>query len=86
MSQMNRRKSTKFNNMFIWERASRVELVVKNAPAPAGDTRDVGWIPGLERSPGEGNGNPPQNSPGEFPWAEEPGGLWSIGSQRVRHD
>ena len=38
--------------------ASRVELVVKNAPAPAGDTRDMGWIPGLERSPGEGNGNP----------------------------
>ena len=66
--------------------ASRVALVVKNAPAPAGDTRDVGWIPGLERSPGEGNGNPPQNSPGEFPWAEEPGGLRSIGSQRVRHD
>ena len=23
--------------------------------------------------------------PGEFPWAEEPGGLQSMGSQRVRH-
>ena len=22
----------------------------------------------------------------EMPWTEEPGGLWSIGSQRVRHD
>ena len=22
----------------------------------------------------------------EIPWTEEPGGLWSIGSQRVRHD
>ena len=21
-----------------------------------------------------------------IPWAEEPGGLWSIGSQRVGHD
>jgi len=21
-----------------------------------------------------------------IPWTEEPGGLWSIGSQRVRHD
>ena len=47
--------------------ASRVALVVKKAPAPAGDVRDAGWIPGLGRSPGEGNGNPPQNSPGELP-------------------
>ena len=29
--------------------------VVKNLPANAGD---VGSIPGLERAPGEGNGNP----------------------------
>ena len=29
--------------------------VVKNPPANAGD---VGWIPGLGRSPGRGNGNP----------------------------
>ena len=29
--------------------------VVKNPPANAGDT---GLIPGSERSPGEGNGNP----------------------------
>ena len=21
-----------------------------------------------------------------IPWTEEPGGLWSVGSQRVRHD
>ena len=31
--------------------------VVKNPPASAGDTRDQGWIPGLGRSSGEGNGN-----------------------------
>ena len=31
--------------------------MVKNLPANAGDTRDVGFIPGLGRSPGEGNGN-----------------------------
>ena len=29
--------------------------VVKNPPANAGDTRDVGAIPGFGRSPGEGN-------------------------------
>ena len=33
--------------------ASQVELVVKNLPASAGDIRDVGLIPELERSPGE---------------------------------
>ena len=30
-------------------------LVIKNPPVSAGD---VGLIPGSERSPGEGNGNP----------------------------
>ena len=33
-------------------------LVVKNPPASTGDIKDAGLIPGLERSPGEGNGNP----------------------------
>ena len=31
--------------------------MVKNLPAKAGDERDMGLIPGLGRSPGEGNGN-----------------------------
>ena len=35
-----------------------VALVVKNLPASAADTRDLGSTPGLGRSPGEGNGNP----------------------------
>ena len=30
-------------------------LVVKNLPASAGNPRDTGLIPGLGRSPGEGN-------------------------------
>ena len=47
--------------------------VVKNPPANAGDT---GLMPGLGRSPGEGNGNPHQYSCWENPmdrgawWAE----------------
>ena len=32
-------------------------LVVKNSVANAGDTGDVGSVPGSGRSPGEGNGN-----------------------------
>ena len=36
--------------------------VVKNLPANTGDTGDVGLIPGWERSPGGGHGNPLQYS------------------------
>ena len=36
--------------------------VVKNLPANAGDTRDMGLILGLGRSPGGGNGNALQYS------------------------
>ena len=42
--------------------ASQVALVVKNPPANAGDTREVGLIPGLGRSSEVGNGNPLQYS------------------------
>ena len=44
---------------------------------------DAGSVPGSGRSPGEGNGNPLQNSCLPNPWTEEPGGLQSMGSQRV---
>ena len=37
-------------------------IVVKNPAANAGDTRDVGLIPGSRRVPGEENGNPLQYS------------------------
>ena len=33
------------------------DSLVKNLPGNAGDTGDVGLIPGSGRSPGEGNGN-----------------------------
>jgi len=36
--------------------------VVKNLPANAGDMGDMGSIPGLGRTPEEGNGNPLQYS------------------------
>ena len=43
---------------YYW--ASLVARVVKNLPASAEGIRDTGSIPGLGRSPGEGNGNPLQ--------------------------
>ena len=33
------------------------KTAVKNPPASVGDIKDVGSIPGLGRSPGEGHGN-----------------------------
>ena len=50
-------------------RVSQVALVVKNVPANA---RDTGSIPGLGRSPREGNGNPPQYSCLDNPMDREP--------------
>ena len=56
---------------------------VKVSACKAGDP---GSIPGSGRSPGDGNGNPLQYSSWRIPWTEEPGGLQSMGSQRVVYD
>ena len=55
--------------------------MVKNSPANVGD---AGSIPRLGRSPGEGKGNPSSILAWEIPWTEDPGGLQSMGFQRVR--
>ena len=74
--------------------ASQLPLVVKNPPVNAGDIRNVGLIPGSERSPGGGHDNPQWPQPmtiqyilsWRIPWTEEPGGLQSTWLQRVGHD
>ena len=48
------------------------DSVVRNPPLDAGD---MGLIPGLGGSPGEGNGNPLSILAWKIPWIEEPGGL-----------
>ena len=63
--------------------ASQVELEVKNLPANAGDAN---FIFGSGRSSEVGNGNTLHYSCWEIPWTEEPGGLQSMGLQRVGHD
>ena len=60
--------------------------MVKNSPANAGDIRDMGLIPGLGRSPGEGMATHSSILAWRIPWTEEPGGLQSMGLQRVGHD
>ena len=78
-------KMKNFKNIYI-RTVSQVVLVVKNPPTNAGDIRDEGLIPGSGRCPGGGQGNPFQHSCWTIPWTEEPGGLQSIGLQRVGHD
>ena len=65
--------------------ASQVAQWVKNLPANTGDTGDMGWIPGSGSSRGVGNGNSSVLA-WNIPWTEEPGGLQSTESQRVRQD
>ena len=47
---------------------------------------DPGSIPGSGRSPGEGNGNHTSILDCRILRTEKPGGLQSMGSQRVGHD
>ena len=51
-----------FNPKYIHNWVLPGGTVVKNPPGNAGDTGHVCLIPGLERSPGGGNGNPLQYS------------------------
>ena len=55
----------------------------KESTCSAGDPDAV---PGLGRSPEEGNSNSLQYSCLESPWTEELGSLPSMGSQRVGHN
>ena len=54
--------------------------VDKESACNAGDTGDVGLIPGSGQSPGEGNGNPLQYSYLENPMGR---GAWQATVQRV---
>ena len=64
---------------------------MKSPPASAGDTRDSDSVPGLGRSPEEGNGNPLQDpslgNPTRFPQVDT--GAWRAkvsGVAGVRHN
>ena len=60
--------------------------MVKNLPANAGDRRR-GFDPRVRKMPWRNEWLPtPVFSPGESPWAEQPGGLLFMGLQTVGHD
>ena len=58
-------------------------LVVKNLSASAGDIRDTGSIPGLERSLEKEMATHSSLLAWETPSIGEPGGLQSVGSQEL---
>ena len=60
--------------------------MVKNPLANVGDTGDVGSIHGWEDPLEEEMANHSSTLAGKSPWTEEPGGLQSMGLQRVGYD
>ena len=61
-------------------------LNVKESACNAGDTGGVHSIPGRGEDPlEEGMATHSSILAWRIPWMEEPGGLQSIGSQRIRH-
>ena len=74
---------TELMDFFFWRVASLISQLVKNLPTNAGDP---GSIPGLERSPGEGNGNPLQYSCLENPMGRAAWQTTVHGFTKVRHD
>ena len=59
--------------------------MVKNSLTNAGDLRDMGSISGSDCLE-EGLATHCSTLAWRTPWTEEPGGLQSMGSQRVGHD
>ena len=70
----------------LGERASQVAPVVKNLPGNAGNTINMGSIPGSGRSLEEERATHSSILAWRIPRTEEPDGLQSMGSQRAGHD
>ena len=64
-----------YQHLFDWA------LLIAHDKESTCQAGDLASIPGLGRSPGEGNSNPTSILAFEIPWTEEPGGLQSMGSQ-----
>ena len=65
------------------KRASLVARMTKNLPA----VQRSGFVPWVEKIPlEEGLATHSSILAWRIPWTEEPGGLQSMGSQRVRYD
>ena len=56
--------------------------MAQTVKASAYNAGDAGSIPGMGRSPGEGNGNPLQYLAWRIQWTEEPGRLQPMRSHK----
>ena len=73
----------RFNQILVDLRASLVSQTVKNQPAMLETwVRSLGWGDLLEK----GTSTHSSILGWRIPWTEEPGGLQSMGSQRVKHN
>ena len=70
--------------LYHW--ASPVAQLVKNLPADGEDTRDMGSVPGSEDPLEKEMATHSSILAWKIPWTEEPGGLQSMGLQRISHD
>ena len=78
-----------FSNMWslnICKWAFQVALVAKNTLCQCRRHKRCGFDPWVRKIPWRKAWQPTSILPWRIPWKEEPGGLWSIGSQRVGHD
>ena len=75
-----------FRTGYVSKWASQMALVVTNLPAYAGDKRDTVQSLGQEDALEEGMATHSSILAWRIPRAEESGGLWSMGSQRVGQD
>ena len=73
-------------NTNLKQKKKNEQITFKSWQITQRDTRDAVSMLRLGRSPGGGNGNPLQCSCLGNPWAEDPGGLQSMGLQKVGHD
>ena len=68
-----------------WGDAQTVNTHGSDSKELACNTGDLGWILGQENPLEKGMGTHSSVLAWKIPWTEEPGGLQSMGSQRVRH-
>ena len=69
-----------FWHSVLW--ASQEAQMVKNLPTQESQVQFLGWEDALEKKMATSS----SIFAWEIPWTEEPGGLQSMGSQRVGHD
>ena len=77
--------NTNWQRSMFKNQASQVALVVKNPPANSGDIRDLVRSLNQQDPLEEGMATHSSILAWRIPWTQEPGGLQSIGSQRVGH-